>query len=29
MFHEVMALYFKMMSRWNRFRVIDTFPAII
>ena len=29
MFHEIMAMYFKMIARWNCFRVIDIFPVII
>ena len=29
MFHEVMAIYFKMTARRNHFRVIDIFPVII
>ena len=29
MFHEVMAMHFKMIARWNRFQVIDIFPVII
>ena len=29
MFHEVMAMQFKMMARWSRFGFIDIFPVII
>ena len=28
MIHEVMAMYFKMIARSNRIRVIDIFPVI-
>ena len=29
MFREVMIKYFKMIARWDRFRVIEIFPVII
>ena len=29
MFHEVMTMCFKAMTRWNRVRIIEIFPVII